>query len=936
MEQHVFFMLVGLGLGGLYALIGVGLVLHYRGTGVIHFSLAALASYSVFVVDELRDTGDLVFPIVFIPDRIHIGDDVGTWPAVGIALALAIVLGLVVDLLVFRRLRGQSTLAKVVASIGLLVGFQRLIELKFGFEVRSSERIIPAEPLKIMEGVTVPRDRLWFVLIVVAIAIGLAALLRFTRTGLAIRAAAENPQSASFARWSPVRLSTITIVGVQFIVAFGFVFGAPVKGSLSAVDFTFMIVPGLTAALVGRLRSLTVTVAAGLAIGMLGSEMVLLSSKPWFPDWAKSGAEDALVFAVIAGALFLLGKGLPSRGDEGSAALPPVLLPKNRPSVIAVCSALLLVAIVFTSGSWRFGIITSLAFALIAASLVVLVGFVGQLSLAQAGFAGTAGFFLTKLGDGWPYPVTLLVAALGSAALGVFVGVPALRIRGAQLAVVTIGAALALQSLIFDNNKLTDSFGDFVPTPSIFGIDLSVRSGRDFARLPFAIAVAVTVVIVLVLLGNVLRGRTGRRFLAVRSNERAAASIGLSVANTKLTAFALSSLLAGLGGGLITYSRGQISAESFGVLAGLGILVFSFVGGITSVAGAVLAAGLAPLGINFVAGEKLLDLGEYWVLIGGFGAVLQTIIAPGGIAGNVAGRLKRRRAALDTGPGAEVVLESRAVDDVERSPVDTGGEVRLEVRDITVRFGGLIAVNEVGLEARSGEILGLIGPNGAGKTTLVDAVTGFVPMEGEVFLDGSPIHDITPHQITRRGLARTWQSMELFEDMDVRSNLLVAGERASWREMFVDLIAPSSATTDADDTLRRLGLDGAVTRSPSELSLGQRKLVGIARALMTQPRVLLLDEPAAGLDSAESRELGRRLRAISDSGVAVVLIDHDMSLILEICDRLAVIDTGHRIAYGSPQEVRSDPAVIEAYLGRSESTEPEDPPDTDTAAGRST
>ena len=927
MEQHLFFMLVGLGLGGLYALLGVGIVLHYRGTGVINFALAMLASYSVFVVDEVRDTGDVVFPVLFIPDRFNIGDDISMPVAFIIGLLFAVGIGLIADRLVFRQLAERSTLAQVVASIGLLVGFQRLIDLKFGFETRSSDKVLPTEPFTFIEGVTVPRDRLWFAVMVIVLALAIAAFLRFTKTGLAVQAASENPLAASFARWSPRRLATVTIVGAQVLVALGLLFGSPIRGNLNSIDFIFLVVPGLAAALVGRLTSLTATVTAGLVIGMIGSWFTLLSGRDWFPDFLSDGAEDALVFGVIAASLFILGRGIPSRGDVGEAALPSVILPKNRPPVIIACTVVVVAALALTSGSIRFGIVTSLAFILITSSLVVLVGFAGQISLAQAGFAGAAGFFLTNLGGALAYPITLILAAIGATILGVIVGIPALRIRGAQLAVVTIGAGLAMETLIFRSDGTLEP----VPQPGIFGLDLSVQSGRDIARLPFALAVAFTVIVVMVLLGNVLRGRTGRRFLAVRSNERAAASIGLSVANTKLTAFALSSFLAGLGGGLITYSRTQISAESFGVLAGLAILLFAYLGGITSIPGAVIAAVLAPLGLFFVVLEQIVQLGEFYVLLAGFGAVIQTILAPEGVAGDIAEKHhKRKTPSVDhalssqqvryppTVPGFSSTSESPALSTGapnEDGTVEGVGEVRLVVREITVRFGGLVAVGGVSLEAKAGEVLGLIGPNGAGKTTFIDAVTGFVQSSGEVVLQGESIHGDSAHEIVRKGLTRTWQSMELFEDMDVRSNLLVAGERASWRELFVDSVRPGSDTDEADAILSQLGLLDSATRSPSELSLGQRKLVGIGRALMSEPQVLLLDEPAAGLDSTESRELGRRLRAIADSGIAVILIDHDMGLILDISDQLAVIDTGIRIAYGPPNIVRNDPAVIEAYLG---------------------
>jgi branched-chain amino acid transport system ATP-binding protein len=240
----------------------------------------------------------------------------------------------------------------------------------------------------------------------------------------------------------------------------------------------------------------------------------------------------------------------------------------------------------------------------------------------------------------------------------------------------------------------------------------------------------------------------------------------------------------------------------------------------------------------------------------------------------------------------------------------------LRATGISVRFGGLHAVADVDLEVGDGQLVGLIGPNGAGKTTFIDAISGFVRCEGRVELDGDDLTRLPPHARARHGLARTWQSIELFDDLSVGENLVVASHRPSvWRTIGETVSAPDSRSDEIGPALELLGLGADAVKLPSELSQGRRKLAGIARALVARPRVLCLDEPAAGLDTRESEELGSRLRRLADGGQSMLLVDHDMGLVLGICDEVVVLEFGRVIARGAPEAVRNDPQVIGAYLG---------------------
>jgi ABC-type branched-subunit amino acid transport system ATPase component/ABC-type branched-subunit amino acid transport system permease subunit len=561
-------------------------------------------------------------------------------------------------------------------------------------------------------------------------------------------------------------------------------------------------------------------------------------------------------------------------------------------------------------------------------SLVVLIGLVGQISLAQAAIAGTAGFALSKFSSvsGLNFPLGLILSVLVSIVVGVVVGIPALRIRGTQLAVVTLASGLALEKFVFRNSSFVSPNGSLISKPTIFGLDLGVREGRNIARLSFGVLVVIFVTLACIMVTNLIRSGTGRRMLAVRSNERAAAAVGVSVSATKLLAFAVASGLAGVGGCFIGYSRGQLSAESFSVFTSLTFLAFAYLGGITSVGGALVAGLSAPLGLMFVVMDRNVDLGQSYALLAGVGLVTTAIFNPQGVAGKTAEGFaeSRQRKLAKSGKvpneqekHQDVVQQLSADYSPQPRPDFDAADIVLEISGLTVKYGGLVALNDANLSVRQGEIVGLIGPNGGGKTTFIDAVTGFTSAQGEVVFKDHSLSGLSPHIIARRGLRRTWQSVELFSDISIADNLLVAIEGSTIRGTLRDLVFPvqNKRELHVSRALAAVGLNVSAKTETSELSLGQQKLLGVARALVAEPTLLMLDEPAAGLSSSETEALGRQIVEISQTGVSILLVDHDMDLVLKVCDRIFVLDFGRIIASGTPDEIRANPAVIEAYLG---------------------
>jgi ABC-type branched-subunit amino acid transport system ATPase component/branched-subunit amino acid ABC-type transport system permease component len=903
MSQYLVFLLLGLGNGAVFGALAMALVLTYRSSGVVNFATGAIALYSAYTYAFLRK-GELLVPIAGLPRTIGLGQPLGLVPAAAISLTLGAGFGVVLYGLVFRPLRSEPPVAKAVASIGVMLVIQAVLAARAGTAPVSVKPILPNGTLD-WAGSRIPGDRLWFAAVVVVLTVVLALVFRLTKFGLAARAAAESEKGALVSGLSPERIAVANWALSSAVAGLAGILIAPIV-PLVPISYTLFIVPALAAALVGNFTALVPAVGAGLVIGMLQSELQFLQGKwSWLP---QTGLAQLVPLAVILVYLVVRGRPLPGRGalirqTLGRAPRPDrILVPALASTGVGV------VVLVATHGSIRAAVITSLTLGVISLSLVVVTGFAGQISLAQLTLAGVGAFSLSRVSTAWgvPFPFAPLLAAVVAMVVGVVIGLPALRIRGLPAAVVTVALAVALEAFWFRNTDLNGGLdGSKIPSPRLFGLDLGIGAGDGYPRMPFALLCLAVLALVGLGVAWLRRSRLGAAMLAVRANERSAAAAGVDVARTKIIAFAIGAFIAGLGGALLGYQQTVADAEMFTAIGGLGLFATAYLAGITALSGGVVAGVMGAGGLLAVLLDRALSLGEWYSVIMGLGLVLTVITNPEGLVGpahELMAKLRRRPVADGEDSDALTGAATR-----DRSPVPEPGEVLLSVRDVEVRYGGVVAVDSVSFAVRSGEIVGVIGPNGAGKTTLLDAISGYQAGTGTIEFDGRPISSLKPHQRGRAGLGRTFQGIELYEDLSVEENVLV-GETAA---RFGDRGGPEPH----DRLFETLHLGRFRDQPARELSQGRRQLVSIARALAGRPRMLLLDEPAAGLDSSESRWLGERLRAVRDAGVTVLLIDHDMGLVLEVCDRIVVLDIGKVIAVGTPAQITADPRVATAYLG---------------------
>ncbi len=901
-QQTLRFALFGIATGSLFALVSLGIVLAYRASRVLNFSAGAAGAIGAFIFYSLRDN-----------------HGVGWVPALVLSLVIGAGLGVLTQI-ALSLVRSASLVAKVIVTLGLMTLAQGVIVVIWGDSSSQPDSILPDDPVRLTDKLSLPKER--FIIIGLVLVLVLVLRLVYSKTvfGLATSAVAEDRQVAATSGWSPSVIEVANFALAGLLSTLAAILLAPTV-TLSGAVLTLTVLPALAAALVGRFSSFAVTALAAMAIGVLQSELSLFR-----PNLAKTfgvqvssltGLQDVVPLLIILVVTVASGRVRPARG-EVMAKLP--LPGTGRVFAPGLGAAFVLgVVLLYTvPTAWADALVTTFAMGIVLLSVVVVTGYAGQLSLAQFALAGFGAWIAARLNAVYDIPLELAIVLgiLGTVPLGLLVALPALRTRGVQLAVATLALAQMITALVFMNGSLTGGYnGTQVKTPTFFGINVDPVAHPQ----RYGVFVLVWFVLAALVVANVRRGRAGRRLLAVRSNERAAASLGIGVYGAKLYAFGLAAAVAALAGILLGFRNSSVQFQSFDVMGSITAVLYGVLGGVGWIAGTVVGATMAGGSIlDRILNDAFSGVSSIfgWLLIiAGVNTVVIFRQAPDGVAAQVARVLPPpvtrliRRYHQATGEGKVRAAEPRR----DRPPVS------LEVRDISVAFGGVIALDTVSFTLAPGEVLGLIGPNGAGKTTMLDVITGFTaPRTGSIRLGDTSTDRWTPERRGRVGMARSWQAVELFNEMTIRDNLLVAADRHKASHYFTDLLRPGRQghTEVMAEVIEEFELAPYLDVLPPSVSQGTARLVGIARSIVTEPTVLLLDEPAAGLDAAESVELGAAIRRVADQrGIGVLLVEHDVDLLLTICDRIVVLDFGRKIAEGTPEEITSNPAVIRAYLG---------------------
>ncbi|MFF7935811.1 ATP-binding cassette domain-containing protein [Streptomyces sp. NPDC007940] len=865
--------LAGLSVGSAAALTGIGLIVTYRATGVLNFAHGAIAMVCAFVLRQC---------VV-----------VWGWPlwagAVLTLLVLAPALGVVLERFVFRPLSvlGGDPAQTLVASIGVFVLLVGGAALVWGQGARDdAPELVSADP--------------WGQLaVVLVLAVGVGAVIRRTRFGRELRAVVDDRQ-----------LAVLGGIDADRVAAAGWAFGSFTAGltgvllapyvRLDPYGLPLLVMEVVAVAVAARMRSLPVAVLVALTVGVAQSQLTRLHPSGWGEPLLQAAGANLFVVALLVAAL-----ALPRVGTRDA-------LPRTATARVPTPQGAWIVAVVLFllplgfAGSDLHTSVQVPALGVVLLSLVVVTGRGGQISLGQAAYAGLGALFTALLAAGrfpglprLPELAALAVAVVLVAPLGLLTGWPAITRRGLALALATFAVGVAVSRFVFAQPYATS------------GLSLDRPDGFDGDRAYYVLELAL-LALALLTTRALRRGRTGRALAALRDHESGASAAGVRVPALKLLAFVAGAALAALGGGMLGMGLRAFDPAAYDPVRSLLWFAAVVVLGADSTLGALGAAALlVGLDAGARGGVAAALIGVLAVLVGRFpGGPYQAVRA-------VAGRLRPSGPTALTPLGAEVRQRLRTSLDAPSSTpappprppapdheprargaggktTPSAGRAVLTTHDLHARYDGFTALAGVDLTVPPGRITAIIGPNGAGKSTLFHCLAGTIrPARGQVRLGDRDITRLSPHARTRLGIARTFQQLAVFPTLTVAENVRVGAEQGRIKD-------PAAA----DRALRLLHLDRPLRDAPAAgLPTGTLRRVELARALAGAPGVLLLDEPAAGLDTAEVTALARVLRALAADGTALLVVEHDLDLVADLADVVHVMTAGRIVASGPPAHV---------------------------------
>jgi ABC-type branched-subunit amino acid transport system ATPase component/ABC-type branched-subunit amino acid transport system permease subunit len=903
-------------IGMTYGLLAVGLVLVYRTNRIINFAHGEIGAFGA----ALFGTAVLRWHIPY-------------YLALPIAFAAAGGMAALAEVAVVRRLKNAPRLMSIVATLG--VG-QFLLFFSAAFNPSSSAGFTypspPGLPEFTLGALRLTRAYTGMLVFGPLVVIGIAVFLRRSRFGLGIRAASANQEAARMAGIFAGRMSSLAWALAGMVSAFTAILILPSRGFTAGESFgPSLLLRALAGAVIARMNSLPQALAAGIGIGIV--EQLLLWNYP------QAGFVEVALFALIVVAL-LVQRGAGAREEEkgswaavqGWRPLPEAVARLREVRVFgwAVAAGSLVIALllpIVMSNSNAVILTGIMGFAIVGLSVGVITGLGGQLSLGQFAI-GAIGAVISyhvsrRIGA---FPLALVYAGLGGAAASVLIGIPALRIKGLLLTVTTLGFTLVTAGWLLQQPW---ALGDGVDPgrPIVFGHPLD--TGKRYYYF-----VLVVLVLMFWLARNIRKGGLGRLLVAVRDNEDNARAFTVPARLVKLQGFLVAGFIAGVGGAAYGHMLSRVGTSAFPIRTGTDVVAMTVIGGMSLLAGPLIGA------FYIVGIPAFLPLDSAGLAATQLGWLILILYLPGGIAQGIEplrsryARWAARRHGIDL-TAAEATQSGEQTEGAVGGPAGLpavaapakrlrpNGSVLLEGIDLHRSFGGVQAVNGVSLQVRAGEIVGLIGPNGAGKTTTFELLGGFTrPESGRVIFDGEDVSDLGPEERGKRGLIRSFQDAALFPTLTVLDAARLSFERVAPTSFFGSVLGLTGRERSKDRMARELvgamGLDSYRNKQIQELSTGTRRITEIACLIALQPTLLLLDEPSSGIAQRETEALGRLLQQIKDElDLTMLVIEHDIPLIMGLSDNIVAMDAGTVIAAGPPDVVRTNPAVVEAYLGGS-------------------